>query len=581
MPINVTCQCGKQLAAPERLAGKRVKCPSCGNRLQIPESAEAGESHESSGADEGAAAPAQAGAGQAGAPRQAADKPGSKYREAVLSSQSSRAEAAAGKKWKLFELMGMDVTVPRLLVVLTVVIALPTWWFMGPGDEADVETVRAVHAVPALQSLDIREGYSLLTGQGDRSVGVKGPQPKNVPGQHPAATTKPQSKTGAKEDVVYSMGGGHRLFVTRPGDTGDHLLVRISMAQHLIEGRDAIDHQHKLLFRSPDFTVKPASGGAAIEPKLLYTNLGNSVDLDLAGAKTIDYAPLLPPGVPPSERVDFTDRNGGTATGTVKYNGENGVTGSVSFQSYRFVTGSPGVQGLGANGNLQLQTPANITANFGYHGGTMTVTCNDGSQMWWNANRFTKDPHWHPWTHYQLGLLFKPEPGQNQWQIQFKGKHILTVERPAASRSAQTAQQSAGQAQGQSQSASSAKQKSNNNQVAPTNVVGAYLENLARARKKAQGTVAASRMRQIGLALRNYAHDYNALPDNIEQIKPYVGSYDKLMTNPRTGKRPGYIYEKPEPGDNPIETPVLWEARGGTKYLSGPILFADGHIEGL
>lgn len=36
MPIPVACQCGKQVNAPDNLAGKRVKCPACGNPLVIP-----------------------------------------------------------------------------------------------------------------------------------------------------------------------------------------------------------------------------------------------------------------------------------------------------------------------------------------------------------------------------------------------------------------------------------------------------------------------------------------------------------------------------------------------------------------
>lgn len=36
MPIKVTCVCGQSFAAPDTLAGKRVKCPKCAQPLQIP-----------------------------------------------------------------------------------------------------------------------------------------------------------------------------------------------------------------------------------------------------------------------------------------------------------------------------------------------------------------------------------------------------------------------------------------------------------------------------------------------------------------------------------------------------------------
>ncbi len=36
MPIPVKCSCGKQISAPDKLAGKRAKCPGCGEALSIP-----------------------------------------------------------------------------------------------------------------------------------------------------------------------------------------------------------------------------------------------------------------------------------------------------------------------------------------------------------------------------------------------------------------------------------------------------------------------------------------------------------------------------------------------------------------
>jgi hypothetical protein len=37
MPIGLTCACGKQLRAPDELAGRQGQCPACGGLLQIPE----------------------------------------------------------------------------------------------------------------------------------------------------------------------------------------------------------------------------------------------------------------------------------------------------------------------------------------------------------------------------------------------------------------------------------------------------------------------------------------------------------------------------------------------------------------
>jgi hypothetical protein len=36
MPIKISCQCGQSFQAPDHLAGKKVRCPKCGNPLAIP-----------------------------------------------------------------------------------------------------------------------------------------------------------------------------------------------------------------------------------------------------------------------------------------------------------------------------------------------------------------------------------------------------------------------------------------------------------------------------------------------------------------------------------------------------------------
>jgi hypothetical protein len=40
LPISITCQCGKKLKAPDKLAGKKVKCPACQHLLAVPDSPE-------------------------------------------------------------------------------------------------------------------------------------------------------------------------------------------------------------------------------------------------------------------------------------------------------------------------------------------------------------------------------------------------------------------------------------------------------------------------------------------------------------------------------------------------------------
>ncbi|MFW6058830.1 MAG: type II secretion system protein, partial [Phycisphaeraceae bacterium] len=110
---------------------------------------------------------------------------------------------------------------------------------------------------------------------------------------------------------------------------------------------------------------------------------------------------------------------------------------------------------------------------------------------------------------------------------------------------------------------------------------GGYLQTLGRALKRGQATATASQMRQVAILLRQYAEDHNELPEDLAALKQYIGDseYQGLMTHPVTNEQPGYIYEKPAPDADPTTTPILWEARAGVKYLDGPVLYADGHID--
>jgi hypothetical protein len=36
MPIQIRCSCGKHLAVKDEAAGKRVKCPACGDVRPVP-----------------------------------------------------------------------------------------------------------------------------------------------------------------------------------------------------------------------------------------------------------------------------------------------------------------------------------------------------------------------------------------------------------------------------------------------------------------------------------------------------------------------------------------------------------------
>ena len=52
MPIKISCRCGQRFQAPDKMAGKKARCPKCGDALQIPAA-----SGQAASAQKGAAVP--------------------------------------------------------------------------------------------------------------------------------------------------------------------------------------------------------------------------------------------------------------------------------------------------------------------------------------------------------------------------------------------------------------------------------------------------------------------------------------------------------------------------------------------
>jgi hypothetical protein len=114
-------------------------------------------------------------------------------------------------------------------------------------------------------------------------------------------------------------------------------------------------------------------------------------------------------------------------------------------------------------------------------------------------------------------------------------------------------------------------------QINPNNPL-AYFDILLESRDRARGIVSASNLRQIGLTLLTYYEAQGRWPETLEELQDHVPGFAGLLTNPRTGEDPGFIYEKPADGAEPSVTPVVWEAWQGQKDPNGAVLYADGSI---
>ncbi len=554
MTIVVNCACGKKLKAPEGGAGRRVKCPGCGAVLTLPtEQVDAYELAES-------------------APD--SSRLDSKLWREATRRAAERDEAAVGPR-PLFNLLGVDVTRGRaaaLAAVALLATGLPVWFFVyGPGAKSRLLSARTVSVVTLLRGLDTQEPYNLLTGTGNRALGVKGPKLKSSPAAGALAAV----------DLVYAMGGPDELLLARPAADGGHILVEVQLAQGLFDAHGQSSSDYKMHFNPDAFTLTPTDGsGPALTPRLLFARFDSKLQIDVAGANTSDYKVLLPADVPPTtEKIEM--RSGGAAMGTLTYD-DPGAKGQIEFTSAYFLSGgTPGVIGLTATGQVQRHTPDGAAIDYDYKLGSLDLSWRSpGAGAWWCKPRYTRSQAFSSYSKFQVALLFERPAQDTAHTLKFVGHTIGTVRPSAASRAGAATAKAAGAAP--TVAVTDAPATSGGGGVREP--VTAYLQALADARKKAQGIVAMSNMNQIGLAIGLYAEQNQGLmPERLDQLRKVMPSMDQLLVNQRTGERPGFVYERPAERfsqiPDPARTPMLWEAKEGRKDDAGSVLYADGHIE--
>lgn len=110
---------------------------------------------------------------------------------------------------------------------------------------------------------------------------------------------------------------------------------------------------------------------------------------------------------------------------------------------------------------------------------------------------------------------------------------------------------------------------------------------LRRQQEQAREMQAASRSRQIGMALIMYAQEHdNQWPDSLDTLvtsgQMTREQLDSLLTDPATGEKSAFRYVKPDKPwnrmDNPADVAVLYELKNGQINPEGFILYADGHV---
>jgi hypothetical protein len=168
-----------------------------------------------------------------------------------------------------------------------------------------------------------------------------------------------------------------------------------------------------------------------------------------------------------------------------------------------------------------------------------------------------------PYKKYEVTLLFelpKGQKGLDGYELYLKDKYLGSlagaVTKPAPTATAQPA-----------------KKKSKG-----------YFGILADAPKRAKRALSGATLRDIGLTITMYVNDHDGLlPNEIEDLRPYLSAYDQVMTNPKTGKLDRYIYVKPADRlldvRNPESTVIIYESLDGKPNPRGGKLYASGRSE--
>jgi prepilin-type processing-associated H-X9-DG protein len=441
MPFILHCVCGWKLRAPEKYAGKRVRCPNCGAAVRVP-TVLPDEPVQLSTEDEFDEAEAGGGADQ---PQVLDDLmpseetptalPGGKpkpftcdpvFAEAASRAARQRDDAARGPTpW--FNIMGVEFTTTKIitaLLLIGVIVGVTLWYFTGPGALVHIHAARTVRVTPLLQGLNTRAPYNLFTGIGDRSLGLQGVQSKSNP-----------NPLIAQDKFVFSMGGGDSLNLVSPDPNGDHLLIDVGIAPGLFDFENQ-KSRYDVVFNADAFVLRnPDGSDTGMKPRLIFSDFASGSTIDLSGAETSDYHCLLPVvGKPFQEGFELFENQ--PASGTLIYDGSEGVTGHFNFVSfYHRSGGTPGITGLSADGQLQQRIPGGAHITYDYRGGELVMawTGDPHALGLWGKGRWTTVENFSPYDKHEVKVLVPmPAGAAGPWVLTFGKTELCRVTRARA-----------------------------------------------------------------------------------------------------------------------------------------------------
>lgn len=565
MAIEFSCQCGKQIKVSEKFAGRRAKCPGCGEPVVIPsldapdDEIDGNLLYEALGDTSGAPEEVKCPKCDRSMPVNAVVCSHCGYNR-VARSHVQLTQAANAPKPKrdfsgpIMTIAGIDLTWVRLIVLIAVVIGLPTWYYLGPGALLHIKELQTVNVIWTVNSGKTRVPISFGPNPGINMIKAVNRDESAIP---------PLTESG---DAEYTLGSSDSLAVTTPDDEGDYILLRVSLRQLAIRdaGKTAL---YDSIIKGEDFKLIPPDGSTPVEAQFLYHNFdAGKAEIDTFGADTSSYEALFP--TEPSQ-VDVEKEYGSIDGKAVWY--KHNAQGEITFHSSYSTGEFAAAKGISAEGRLELFNDRGATVDMYYKSDTLEVSWDADAEGWWTKNRYEEPTHDWPWHRYEFALLFKRPQSAGRYELSYCGSTVATFRLdempglkppPVSPMKRVTSQQQA------------------NNPLKTSNNPLVYFEILADARNQAKGIVSANNLRQIGLGLSMYLEQNNQQwPDRLDQLEDVIDGFDQLMENPRTKAKPGFVYTKPAPGADPATTAVVHESTYGQPDPDGAVLYADGHIE--
>ncbi|MEM9418830.1 MAG: hypothetical protein AAGA25_07260 [Planctomycetota bacterium] len=570
MPIDLDCpSCGRTLRVDDKYAGRRATCPACKSPILIPEDSPVLEIlPEDRRTYDNVIIPSPKPATPPPDPQDPADEAKEWRDPRLVRLDRLREEEEAAKRppwWNrpFLDLFGIKLTPVVLLLIPLMLAGVGFWYSRSAGQGAKVNFASPVFVVEVLHSGDTLKPIGSSTVKSVLSGGLLSGGGGGGP------VTPYVAPTGNTRSNVFSVGGQDQLVVTQADPDGDYVLLEIALQQKIINNLGQTSGYDTIL-KEGEFELRRVGDapGSGTTGRLVSATFDQPIDLDLAGANTSNYRALFPASSKPDRVTE--DKIPGVVNGEAEY-ALGRTQGKLNYTASRPVQGYPAMKGLTATGTL-VTTHADrdgptVTAD--YQGAILNVSWDTGARAHWTVPKMVEKARNSPWDRYTFSLLFPRPDTAGKYTLSFAGRDVATVKlnrakQPSAPAPSPIASQRPGGPQAASKQSSS-----------PL----AYFDVLRDAKSQAQVLVSANNMRQIGIALQTYVDQNNGrFPDNLLELRSVFPQLDQVMENPRTGDRPGFIYEKPPPGSAPGRTPVLYESLNGQKDPDGAVLYGDGSI---